>query len=252
MELIRVFIIEDLFTHRSLLKRAVKNIGLPNLSFEVLPIEDYIGFYEEIDHLSIRDTDIFIIDLDLKSFYNGIDYAKKIRKCNLYSGIIFLTADDQQGIHVINQRIQATSYLVKDVFDIATIEGTLSEAILSIRELHEKIYVEHNDQYLFVQTDGKYLKIRLSSVLYFETIKTMKGYLHLKTLSHDVIIRGTISEMRNKLENIHFFITNLRSLIINLHTVETINPSEGQIIFCNDEQLFVGRKVLKKVKVHIY
>jgi two-component system response regulator AgrA len=252
MELIRVFIIEDLFTHRSLLTRAIKNINLPNLSFEVLPIENYIGFYDEIDHLNIRDTDIFVMDLDLKSFHNGIDYAKKIRKYNLYSGIIFLTADDQQGINIINQQIHATSYLLKDVLDIARIESTLSKAFLSIRELHEKVYLKHDNQHLFVKTDDKYLKIRLSSILYFETIKTMKGYLHLKTLFHDIIIRGTISEMRDQLNGNHFFVTSLRSLIINLHTVETIIPSEGCLIFCNGEELFVGRKVLKKVQLHIH
>lgn len=214
----------------------------PNLN--ILPIDNYIEFYKNLDTFSFSDSDIFIIDIDLNFLHTGIDYAKKIRTLNNDCFIIFLTADDQKGIEIINQHINATTYLLKESFDQTTLKKKLKNEIVEIRS---KITESHGQQYLSVKIDQSLIMIKIADILYIETVKNVKKKLFLKTTTEEFLISATMQDLKTELLSIEYMFTELKSFIINLNAIASMNPQEGQVVFKNGEDFWGGRKVIKKI-----
>lgn len=245
--LMKIHIIEDLFVHRSLISNALEELTLNNSEIEIIPITDYLSFYENIETFTILDTDIFLIDIDLNTFYTGIDYAKKIRLVNKNCYIIFLTADDNRGIEIINQNINATTYLVKGTFDPQVLKQSLQKELYKIESIVKKLYTDLDDRHIKIQVDDTFFFIKIADILYIETIKTMKGYLLFKTHSQELIIRSTMKDIKKELEHVDYIYLGFKSLIINLKAITSFNKNEGEIIFTNNDYIFGGRKIIEKL-----
>lgn len=243
-----IYIIEDLLSHRSIIYKSLLDITHIYPDLKILPIDNYIAFYNELEDFMILDTDIFIIDIDLNTFHTGIDYAKKIRSRNNHCYIIFLTADDQRGIEIINQHIQATTYLIKDSLNQGMLKKQLEEEIISIRSSLKLQEEEQNQQYLSLQIDKSYIKLKIPDILFIETIKGMKGKLLVKTTSQEFIVNLTMQEIKQKLATVDYMLTDLKSFIINLNAIISINTQEGTVFFKSGDQFFGGRKIIKKIQ----
>lgn len=242
-----IYIIEDRLLHRSIIQTVLVDLLINRPSIEILPVSDYIAFFNTLDTLPILDTDIFIIDIDLNTFHNGLDYAKKIRAHNELCSIIFLTADAGKGIDVINNHINASTYLVKEDFDPSLLKIKLQRELLQIEAITNVYYSKNSLDYIQIKTKEKIFNVKVADIVYIEALTDMKGYLLFKTTSQELIVRSTIKDMKACLLSFDYIYSELKSFIINLHSISTVDINKNEILFTTGDSLLGGKKMIKKV-----
>ncbi|OJG74134.1 hypothetical protein RV12_GL002772 [Enterococcus quebecensis] len=201
---------------------------------------------EEIPTLNISDNDIFFLDIDLKTQYSGIDLANKIRQVNSKCNIIFLTSFEDKAISIINSDIFPLGYLVKNPVDSTELKSTIESVLMKVESLTKTAWRQDQDIATFMNGyDSIYINCK--DILYIESLKGLKGRVLIKTLTEELIIEGKIGKIKNNLKQGYLF-SALQSYIINLENITLINRKHGTITFSGDHELFVGTRIIDKVK----
>jgi len=113
------------------------------------------------------------------------------------------------------------------------------KTVLKIQDLFQKAVSENSikaeekqDDFLFVKTDGKLVKINLNELLFVEGLK---DYLYLYLRNEKLIVLDTLKEFENRLPQ--EFMRVHKSYIIRLGAIETI---ERNRVFIGDKVIPVG------------
>lgn len=245
-DIIRVYIIEDEFVYRKKLHDFIDSFKKTSFqySFHIISIEELEAFYHtKLEELTVEDNDVFIVDIDLKAHFSGIDVAKKIRGKNKQSFIIFLTNLESKGIEIINQNIHATSYLIKGIgLDQRTVENlftTIKKEIIN--------RTQDTEEYISLKKFGKTIFVKYKDILYIQTAPGMRNMLVVKTTQSEQLIEGSINKLKEQIDAQYLY-TGLRSYIINLTHVSSLSRSEGLILFDEGSELEVGSRIINKLK----
>lgn len=243
MEPINVYLIEDDFHFRHSLKQICEenwNRDSNLLRFKVIEVENFISFYKNINNIDILDSDIFIIDIDLNTNFNGIDFASKVSNKNRHSLIFFLTSLESKAIEVINNNINPIGYLIKSL-DYEINQYQLKELIPKV----ESLLLNADSGFLFSNgTEKEYLIY--SDILYITTFSGARNSLLIKTIHSTLIVDGTLKKIKNDLPSPPFTV-HLKTYIINLSLVKSLSQSEGLITFNNYETLQLSPKIIRKI-----
>ncbi|MHC5228245.1 LytR/AlgR family response regulator transcription factor [Enterococcus sp. LJL99] len=245
-DIVRVYLVEDEFVYRKKLHNFIYSIQ--EVSFQsalhIISIEKLDFFFsEQIAEMVIDDNDIFIIDIDLKRHFSGIEIAKKIRGKNKQCFIVFLTNMENKAIEIINQNINALSYIIKgtelDQRVIENIFTTIKKEIVN--------RTQNTDEYISFKKFGKIIFIKYKDIIFIQSAPTMRNMLIIKTSQSEQIVEGTINKLKKQV-NVPYLYTDLRSFIINLTRISSLSRSEGIIIFDDGNELEVGARIINKLK----
>lgn len=240
---IPIYLIEDNIRYRMDLKNAMKKYIKNNpliTSYEVLPIQNYIDFYERLDTLSINNSDIFIIDIQLNTYFNGIDLGKKIREKNKKSQIVFLTSFNDKAIDIINCQIYPSAYFTK-THDLEVIHFQLIDLFNSLKfndlDIGETITVSSNSVKIV---------LNLSDVLYISILKGFRNKLLVQTMNTEIVIDGSLAKLKEKLPSPPFYL-GFKSIIVNYNNIKSLSPMEEFVVFKNDSHLDLNSKLIYKL-----
>ena len=218
---IRVLIVEDEFITMDMLRDYLEQSG-----YEVSG--DAMRAEEALDILERFDTDIVMLDINLKGNKDGIWIAEQIR-LHYHIPFIFLSAySDAATI----QRAASTNpygYLVKpfsqaDIF--AAIEVALKNYAKEVRplELPEQNWADAGEllinQFIFIKDNSSFKKITIADIRY---IQAFKNYIELNMNGQRIVIRSTLQRFAHILPQ-KYFIQIHRSFVVNVRFVEEINP----------------------------
>lgn len=244
-EIIHVYLIDDEFAYRKRLQEIIETFSLftGNFSLQVISVNEQDSFFSELDEFVINDNDIFLLDIDLQTYYSGIDIAKKIRQKNQQSFILFLTNSEDKGIDVINRGIQATSYLIKGVTSDPRI---LEESFTSIKNeiLHR---LQDRDSYLSFKKFGQVIFVKYEDILYIKSMTGIRNMIVIHTKDSEQVVEGTINKLKDTIKSSDLY-TELKSYIINLNHIGSLERSTGLIIFDDGHELEVGKRIIDKLK----
>lgn len=245
-DIIRVYLIEDEFVYRKKLHDYI--FSLQETPFQstlhIISIEELDAFFnKEIEELTIDDNDVFIIDIDLNTHFSGIDIAKKIRQKNKHSFIVFLTNLESKGIEIINQNINATSYLIKGM----GLDQRMVEKLFSTIKKEIVNRTQDTEEYISLKKFGKTVFVKYKDILYIQSASGMRNMLVVKTVQSEQIIEGSINKLKEQID-VRYLYTDLRSYIINLTHVSSLSRSEGLIVFDEGSELEVGSRIINKLK----
>lgn len=240
---IHVFLIEDDFLFRKKVQEVIESLPLADeyFSFEVSVVEDF-DFFLSTNEININDNDIFLIDIDLQSYHSGIDLAKNIRKHNKHCFILFLTNLEDKALEIINQEIHANSYIIKGT----SLEPQVFESLF--RSIKTEIIkrVQNMENYISFKKFGEIVFIKYEDILYITSVPKMRNKLAVHTIDSEQIVEGSISKLRKQIK-IPYIYTGLKSYIINLHHLQSLNRSIGLLVFDNDYELEVGISIIDKL-----
>ncbi len=189
-----------------------------NHAYKVKLFSDYNDkFMKELEnHNSYK---VYILDIEAPS-KSGIDIARKIRKKDKESAIIFLTGHEECGYSVLKSCTNFLTFISK--FD--EYEENLINAIKEALELlHIKkvlTYTEHNVTY----------NITISNILYI-TKDTINRKSVIVTDNNIHKTYTAINELLKKLSPV--FIQTHRSCIVNKERIEKIDKNKNIIYFDN-------------------
>jgi two-component system response regulator AgrA len=246
---IDTYIIDDNLLHLSSVANYIDEYSKkPSpMKFVSHKITNYIQFYETLDIHSITTPSIFLIDIHLNTYFNGIDLAKKIVDTLSDISIIFMTFDDKKSIQVINSQIYPLGFITKQIEPNHFFKNDLFKLLsLFITNTQNKI-----DQHLFLyaRSGNENVLIDKSKILYIATIKGWRGKLTVKTTYNEFIINGKLNEFKNILNN-NFF-SKTKSFIINTSYIESLSRIEGLLKFKEGTELHLGVRNIDKLNLFL-
>jgi DNA-binding LytR/AlgR family response regulator len=167
--------------------------------------------------------DIVLMDIEMPDM-NGITASRKIRERDNNVVIIFITAAPQYAI--TGYEVQALSYLLKPVPWFA-FSQELKRSIETMRS--------HTNESLLVETGSERLRLKLSDILYIESIRHT---IVIHTAGNKLAISGTLKELEERLADRHFFRSN-SCYLVNLHHIDAVQGQD--CVLTNGERLRISR-----------
>ncbi|WP_406834996.1 LytTR family transcriptional regulator DNA-binding domain-containing protein [Lactococcus lactis] len=243
MNTISIYLIEDSISYRMDLKKTITNyLDEQNLvlNFDVYPIQNYTKFYENLEINNINDNDIFIIDIHLNTYFNGIDIGKKIRTFNQNCKIIYLTSAADKAMVAINQKTYPSAYLMKSD-DIEITQMQLFKLFTSLILNHPD-----TDKTITVTSYTSSFILNISDIIFISVFKGAKNKLLISTLDSDLVVDGTLASIKSKLSSPPFYF-DFKSIIININNIKCISPFNQLITFKNGSELEMKTKLLYKL-----
>lgn len=220
--MVKILIVED----ELIIAEDVKNM-LTHMEYEVVDVA--MDYDEAIAILETKKPDLILLDVNLNSHKDGIDLAELINE-KFKIPFIFttsysdsLTLNRAKDTHPIN-------YLVKP-FKKEQLFSTIEMALYSLSHSNEATTSEDNNALiikdaLFIKDKFKYTKLNISDILW---IKSDGNYLEIQTTKKEELIRATLSNFIERLNNDLFFRTH-KSYIVNLDYLSKIETNYVTIV----------------------
>lgn len=203
---------------------------------------------QAMEFLSNHPVDLLFLDIQMPDV-TGIELSKMIPS---QTRVIFTTAFDEYALEGF--KVKALDYLLKP-FDYSEFLAAASKA----KEWFDLIQkpdtpvvnnvtaVENSEnEFLFVKSEYKQLKIKLKDVLYFES---MKDYIKIwvKTEDKPILTLMSLKSLEEKLSD-KMFMRVHRSFIVNLDNIEVIERSQ---IIINKQRITVSEQYKSKFTAFI-
>lgn len=208
-----------------------------SLAIEVL--ENYINrvssltleakFTNGIDALSYvnaSQVDILFIDIQMPDI-NGMDFLKLLNK---KINVVFTSAYPEYALEGYN--FDPLDFLIKPIsFD--KFMRAVGRAQVLVNLLNEASDVE--DEYFYIKTQGKIVRLLLSDILYIEGLK---DYVIFYTTTAKYIALHSMKELEEKLPSKKFTRIH-KSYIVELDRIEEIKGNQVKIV---GKEIPVGRQ----------
>lgn len=179
--------------------------------------------------LESKEVDLLFLDIDMPEL-SGMDFAKSLSQ-NI--GIIFTTAYTEYAVEGF--KVNAIDYILKPIgYDsfMAAVQKA-KKRLVQYKTAPEEI--DGNNDYLFIKSDYKIIRIELSNITYIEG---MREYVRIHRSGQKPLI--TLLSFKKLMEKLPHdtFMRVHRSYIVNLKKISTIERM--RIIFEDDVRIPVS------------
>lgn len=189
---------------------------IPNLNL----IESFSGAIKAISFLQDNIVDLMFVDINMPDL-SGMEFVKSLAN---QPKVIFTTAYREYAVEGF--QVDAADYLVKPISFAAFLASVNKTIERYFAETDSEASIRHNDQFLFLKSEYKIVRIDLNNIKYIEG---MRDYIRIHQVGEKPVM--TLVKMRNILEHLPSgsFMRVHRSYIVNLNKVHTIE--RNRIIF---------------------
>ena len=229
--MVKILIVED----ELIIAEDVRNM-LTKMNYEV--VGNAMDYDEALSILNDARPDLILLDVNLNSKRDGIDLANTINETCKIPFIYTTSYSDASTL----ERAKATNpinYLVKPFKQ----EQLFSAIEIALHKLSEPGKPEEEPadsgaffikDALFIKDKFKYTKLNINDILW---IKSDGNYLEIKTVHKDELIRATLSNFIERLNNTIFFKTH-KSYIVNL---DYLTKLETNTVTINDTKIPISK-----------
>lgn len=192
-------------------------------------LANYENAEKVLEHFADLDIQLIFLDIEMP----GLSGLELLDKLPYLPQIIFTTSN-------VEYAFQAFEYDVTDFLKKPIIPGRFEKAVekaIQIEERYNAINLESAKHELFIKTDGKYIRVPYSEILYFENVGD-----YVKVITEKLgtqVIYGALKSIDERL-NYPRFLKVHRSFIVNLE----------KIVDIEDNTLVIGKKVIPISRAH--
>ncbi|WP_299274500.1 LytTR family DNA-binding domain-containing protein [uncultured Psychroserpens sp.] len=191
-----------------------------------------------IEIIEKETVDLIFTDIQMPNL-SGMEFSKLL--LNKPTKIIFTTAFEEFALE--SYKVNAIDYLVKPI-SYAEFFAAANKAKQQI--LNQPNRVNSIDDYIFVKSDYKLLRINLKDLIYVEGLK---DYLKFYTVNSEkpILTLKSMKSLEEELSEKHFMRVH-RSFIVNLNKITTIE--RNRIVF-GDKYIPVSEKYKERFQKFI-
>jgi len=182
----------------------------------------------------IERYDIYILDIEMRSEQEGLDFARNIRRLSKHIPIIFITS--HLGLSYDSYDVYALSFIAKPLSKSSSANRLFSAMDILASELEQKQVVFFN-----CSIDGVSRRILLYEILYFEADR---NYIKL---NGDDNLRTRLKLSESISQHPEAFVQCHRSYAVNLAHVRGIKFSEPSLSLSDGTGLPIGAAFLDAV-----
>jgi len=189
------------------------------------------GAIEALNVLDEKSIDLIFVDINMPDL-NGLEFVKSLDKKPL---VIFTTAYSEYAVEGF--KVDALDYLLKP-FSFAEFSKAAAKAKKQVGLIHQSAEKpESNDDYLFIKSEYKLIRINLKDVLYIEG---MKEYVRIHLVGQKPVMTLLgMKSMEEKLPSERYMRVH-RSFIVNLERITTVERL--QIVYDDKTRIPVSEK----------
>lgn len=217
---VKVLVLEDEYINLDLIRTYLEDAGY-EISGCVMRADAALEVLEQFD------TDIAILDINVKGEKDGIWLAEQIR-LHYHIPFLFLTAYSDPVTVKRAAKVNPYGYLVKP-FSQADIYTSIEIALTNYEKedkalvLPKEIILENkelnNEDFIFIKEDFMYKKVIIAEIHY---IQSFKNYIEISLSGSRITLRYTLQKILEILPKKYFAQTH-RSFVVNILFVESIN-----------------------------
>lgn len=195
---------------------------------------------DALDYLKNNEVDLMFVDIQMPDI-TGIEFAKK------YQGeakIIFTTAYREHAFE--GYKLDAADYLVKPI-SFENFQKSLEKVNERyFTKIEEIISVKHDQQFLFIKSEYKILRLELSTIKYIEG---MGDYIRINMENQKPVM--ALLGMKKVMEflPVNQFMRVHRSYIVNLNKITVIE--RNRIIFDNEVYIPISDQYKEQFQVYL-
>ena len=195
----------------------------------LLLVQDYSNASDALKELAILKPKLIFLDIKMPK----ISGFEMLRSLPQHPPVIFTTAFREFAVEGFD--LNAVDYLLKP-FSFERFLQAVNKAYLiwSAELAAEPMHADNSNDDLFVKSNGKLVRIRISDIFYIEALKE---YVRIFTKDGNQVVYQTMQNMEDRLPKETFFRIH-RSYIAGLRHVQAI---EGNTVIVNGIQLPVSR-----------
>ena len=187
---------------------------------------------EAIQFINSETVDVLFLDIQMPDL-SGLEFSKMLPK---HTRVIFTTAFDEYALEGF--KVEALDYLLKP-FDYAEFLSASNKALewFTLLKGNSRTSVSDEKEFLFVKSEYKQLRIKLSDVLYFEGLKDYIK-IWLKDNPKPILTIMSLKLLQEELPPSDFMRVH-RSFIVSLKNVEVVERSQ---IIINNQRITVSEQ----------
>ena len=235
-----IFVLEDDLFQQQKLRQTIERISHENkILFSRLIVTAKPDVL--VDNLKLASLhNLYFLDLEIADYdKTGLEVAQRIREQDPFGTIVFITTHSEMAPLTFKYKVSALDFIEKDQ-DESSINGRIKECLeLASMRMEESV---SNDAFVF---KNKYtnLQVPYSDIYYFETTG-VSHKLRLVTKNKITEFYGELSELENideRLFRCH------RAYLINLKNIVSIDRTNKLLLFPNDDECSVSRRLMKEL-----
>lgn len=187
---------------------------------------------EAVEFINNETVEILFLDIQMPDL-TGLEFSKMLPK---HTRVIFTTAFDQYALEGF--KVEALDYLLKP-FDYAEFLTAANKALewFTLVKGKTETAVSGKKEFLFVKSEYKQLRIRLSDVLYFEGLKDYIK-IWLKDNPKPILTLMSLKLLQEELPTSEFMRVH-RSFIVSLKNIDVVERSQ---IIINKQRITVSEQ----------
>ena len=175
-----------------------------------------------------KTIDLILLDIEMPGM-SGIELLDKV---SVVPQVIFTTGNQQYAY-------EAFEYDVTDFIKKPITQSRFVKAIEKAINRHiqlDAIATASADHEIYVKSDGRYTRLLLADILYFENVG---DYVKVITDKDNYIIHGSLKSVESKVNNTRFLKVH-RSFLINL----------DKIVDIEDNSIVIAKKMIPISRAH--
>ena len=243
----RIFLLEDNLQQRKIIGNCCRQrINRQFKHYTLCVIESFAHFYRNLEIADISSNDIYLIDYDLNTFFNGIDIAEKLIEQNAEVKLIFITGDPGAAVEVINKNIRPLGYLLKQGQGLDGLNQELHQLVANLHQTNQ--VMASNGNKIPIKTRSVAYYYDLYELNYIETDPSQRHVLRIHLTGNKIVkVKKRFKERKEELAPFPELMI-FKSVIINMRTIKIINRQDEYILFDDEELLFLGKKIIDQVR----
>ena len=221
--MINFIIVDDIKKYSDMIGDIVTKVMMKNkFSYKTYIFSEYDNNFMKVLNSDMPNK-VYIMDIETRES-SGIDIARKIRKFDIDSIIIFVTVHNEAGMVLLQDDLMFMTFLSK--FD--DFENKLYNSInKALDYMHHKVVIKFNDK-------GIIYTIPIGDILYV-TKESISRKSIIKTSYAEYSVNLTLKEIVDLCDN--YLIQTHRSCFVNMDRVRLIDKHDGIIEFDNGETI---------------
>lgn len=181
--------------------------------------------------LNDQPIDLMFVDINMPDL-SGMDFVKSLDNP---PKVVFTTAYSEYAVEGF--RVDALDYLLKPIsYTDFLRSANKAKSWFESRVIHE-VQVESNDQFLFIKSEYKILRINLADIKFIEG---MREYVRIHLVNQKPIMSLISMKKMEEFLPVAKFMRVHRSYIVNLEKITTIE--RNRIIFDGDVYIPVSEQ----------